>query len=236
MDDAVNAGAEQTDLETSQVSEEESTDDELDSEDLSSGEDVNAQSEDDGEDLVGQAMGEVKAEKSRNRVQTLANENKSLRQELELQRQQQLQQSYQQQPQSQGDYLVAEMARLRFEQQQNNEKLLWNDAMRQDPMLDQESEDYSPEFENIVYSNYLTRKQNGEVNITPSQVAKEQRTFIEKFAGKATAKADVVREVKRTVTPLGGQRKPSDGEYSKYAAQKAKFQKTGNLDDLAELL
>lgn len=236
MSEDTNVGAEQTDLETSQVSEEESTNNEPELEDSPSGEDVNAQSEDEGEELVGQAMSEVRAENDQNRAQQIAERSRSLREELELRRQQSLQESYQQQPQTREDYLVAEMARLRFETQQNNEKLLWGDAARQEPMLDPDNPNYSPEFENIVYSNYLTRKQSGEINVTPAQVAKEQRAFIEKVSGKAAAKSDVVREVKRTVSPIGGQRKPSDGEYSKYQSARSKFAQSGSLSDLAELL
>lgn len=234
MSDAVNEGAEQTDLDSSQESEVESTNDEPETEDLSSSEDVNAQSEGEGEELGEQAMKEVKSERAKNRVQELANQNRSLKQEIEALRQQQLQASYQQQPQTQDEYIQAEMARQRMELQQTKEEIAWAEAVRQNPQLDRGNPDYSPEFENLVYANYIVRMQKGEM-ISPAEVAKETSNYLNKVASRASSKSDVIREVKKSVAPLGGQRKPSGEEYSKYQAAKGKFMQSGSIDDLASL-
>lgn len=234
MDDAVQEGTEQTVPEESQTSEDQSTDDELESEDYSSGEDVNAQSEDDGEDLVDQAMNTVKAEKSVNRVQELANQNRSLKEEVEALRQQSLQQLGQA-PQTQDEYLSAELVRLRAEQQQTREELAWNNAVRSIPALDPAHEDYSREFENIVYANYLVRQQKGE-SVTPALVAKETQEYLTRASQKLAKQGDVVRQVKKSVSPIGGQRSPSDSEYTKYQSTRDRFMKSGSVDDLADLL
>lgn len=239
MDDAVQEGTEQTVPETSQVSEDQSTNDELESEDSSSSEDVNTQSEDDGEELVDQAKNEVKSDRGQNRVQELANQNRSLRQELEeIQRKQseqyQYQQGYGQQP-TRDDYLAAQVASQGVQLQRTQEEMLWREAVSRVPELDQENDGYSPDFENLVYSNYLVRRNKGE-DISPVQVAREVKAQVESFAKKEASKREQSKEVKRSVAPTGDQRTPSLEETSAQRSQQDKFKQSGNWQDLVDLM
>lgn len=238
MDEGVNQSEEQTSLETSQVSEEESTNDESDYEDFSSSEDVNTQSEDEEGDLVSGAMDEVQAPKSKNRVQELANENRSLREKLaerEAQEMQIMQERARYSP-NPNDYLATKVAQTDYKLAQMEDRSQWAEAARENPLLDRKSESYSREFDDLVYSNLMARREKGEYNLTPTQVARDLSGYLDQLVDRRTAGGQIVRETKRAINPVGGQRNPSLSETSGQSNQYQKFLRTGDWEDAVDLI
>lgn len=240
MNDAVNDIEETTSMEESQTSEEKTTNEDSYEEDFSSSEDVNTQSDEEEDEVVSEALDEVKSPRGENRVQALANdkkrlaeENSSLRQEMEALRRQ----SNANMPpaQSNEEYLARQVQQTNQLVESTRQEIDWNEAARVFPELDDSSDKYDREFDNKVYAEYLVMRAK-DPSVTPKQVAQGFKSYIDRITSKAASRAEGVRELKRSVSTTGSSRtepEPSDNDYQK---SRSRWDKTGSIDDLADVL
>lgn len=241
MNDAVNDIEETTSMETSQVSDEKTTDEDFSEEDFSSSEDVNTQSDEEEDETVTEALDEVKSPRGENRVQALANdkkrlaeENNSLRQEMEAIRRQGV--AYGQPPQSNEEYLARQVQQTHQLIESTRQEIDWNEAARTYPELDESSDKYDREFDDKVYAEYLVRKSK-DPSVTPKQVAQGFKSYIDRITTKAASRAEGVRELKRSVSTTGSSRTEPDASASDdYQKSRNKWDKSGSIDDLADVL
>lgn len=248
MNDAVNDIEETTSMETSQVSDEKTTDEDFSEEDFSSSEDVNTQSDEEEDEAVTEALDEVKSPRGENRVQALANdkkrlaedrerlaeENNSLRQEMEAIRRQGA--AYTQPPQSNEEYLARQVQQTHQLIESTRQEIDWNEAARTYPELDESSDKYDREFDDKVYAEYLVRKSK-DPSVTPKQVAQGFKSYIDRITTKAASRAEGVRELKRSVSTTGSSRTEPDASASDdYQKSRNKWDKSGSIDDLADVL
>lgn len=241
MNDAVNDIEETTSMETSQVSDEKTTDEDFSEEDFSSSEDVNTQSDEEEDETVTEALDEVKSPRGENRVQALANdkkrlaeENNSLRQEMEAIRRQGV--AYGQPPQSNEEYLARQVQQTHQLIESTRQEIDWNEAARTYPELDESSDKYDREFDDKVYAEYLVRKSK-DPSVTPKQVAQGFKSYIDRITTKAASRAEGVRELKRSVSTTGSSRTEPDASASDdFQKSRSRWDKSGSIDDLADVL
>jgi len=241
MNDAVNDIEETTSMETSQVSDEKTTDEDFSEEDFSSSEDVNTQSDEEEDETVTEALDEVKSPRGENRVQALANdkkrlaeENNSLRQEMEAIRRQGV--AYGQPPQSNEEYLARQVQQTHQLIESTRQEIDWNEAARTYPELDESSDKYDREFDDKVYAEYLVRKSK-DPSTTPKEVARGFKSYLDRITTKAASRAEGVRELKRSVSTTGSSRTEPDASASDdFQKSRSRWDKSGSIDDLADVL
>lgn len=243
MNDAVNGIEETTSVEESQTSEEKTTDEDSYEEDFSSSEDVNTQSDEEEDETVTEALDEVKSPRGENRVQALANdkkrlaeENTSLRQEMEALRRQS---SANMPPaQSNEEYLARQVQQTNQMLESTRQEIDWNEAARVFPELDDSpgNDRYDREFDNKVYAEYLVMKAK-DPSVTPKQVAQGFKSYIDRITTKAASRAEGVKQLKRSVSTTGNSRTEPDASSSdEYQKSRSRWDRSGSIDDLADVL
>lgn len=234
-DTSVISGAEGTAPVDSQTTEETTAmESDLDSTDTSS-EDVKTPVEEESEDLEKQALGEVKAPKSVNRVQELANRARMAEQELERLKQMQQYQYAQmvQQQQSNGvadpvlqqQILLQEQRLRRMEEQQS-----FAEAERLFPELDRNSPSYNKDFDDLVFNTYRAE------GIAPKEAAAKVRKLLKIGASKAVTQLEEQQVKKAAASTQAQTRSAQQYDDSAAKAARERLRRSGKLDDLVTLL
>lgn len=218
----------------SQTAESETTiDTESEATDTSS-EDVNTPEADDTGDLGKQALNEVKAPKSVNRVQELANRAKNA--EAELQRLKQMQQyqyaqlAQQRQQGNVADPVLQEQILLQEQRlRRMEEQYAFAEAERAFPELDRTSPQYNKDFDDLVYNTYRAE------GISPKVAAGKVAKLLKIGQSKAASQLEA-NNLKKVAASSGAQTR-SKQEYDEgYKEARGRLRKSGKLDDLVAIL
>jgi hypothetical protein len=249
MKKSVIEDVEETTLEESQTSEEQTTDETVLEAEETSGEDEKTNSEDEIDEAVARANAEVKSKKSKGHVQVLANRAKEARErasqleEANRQLMEQLNGGYRQpmsQDQPQGQYqpyqsqfdantltiqMLAEKQRL-FEEKQAFEK-----AEREFPELQPGNPNYNRDFDDAVYA--MVKSQN----MNPVDAAKRVGNLINLGRSKASASISQA-EASKIRGSVGGQSRTMqiDEADEERTSARERAKETGNVSDVANFL
>lgn len=178
--------------------------------------------------VVEQAMQEVKAPQSINRVQELANRAKVA--EAELQKLKEMQ-SYSR-PQPTQNYDPYAQAIIMQEQKlaRMEESYLFSEAERSFPELDRNSEKYNKDFDDMVYNTYRAE------GITPKEAASKVMKLIKLGQSKAEASLTESNAQKATISTGPQRRSNLSNDDSGIKQAQDSFRKSGKVEDLERLL
>jgi len=218
----------------SQTAESETTTDTVSEATETSSEDVNTPEAEDTGDLGKQALSDVKAQKSINRVQELANRAKNAEAELQrLKQMQQYQYAQMAQQRSQGnvaDPVLQEQILLQEQRlRRMEESQAFSEAERSFPELDRTSPQYNKDFDDLVYNTYRAE------GISPKQAAGKVAKLLKIGQSKAASQLEANNLKKVAASSTSAQR--SKQEYDEgYNEARNKLRKSGKLDDLVKIL
>jgi hypothetical protein len=246
MEESVKENVEETTLEESQTSEEQTTNDSLSDVEDPSGEDVKTDSTEDEDEVVAGANAQVKSEKGRNRVQELANREKEAlersRQLEEANRQlmEQLQGGYpqQQKPEAQTngypnqyDPNTFSIQMLMEKQRLFEEKQAFDKAEREFPELQPGSPNYNRDFDDAVYA--MVKSQG----LSPVDAAKRVSKLISLGASRAVS-TQAKSEAQKAKGSVGVQSRSEGIDNSDNDTQEARNRavESGSLEDVANFL